>query len=212
MKTSESRTEVFKAFISAQSSFSKVLKEKNNPFFHSKYADLAAYLNVCNPALKENDLGLIQDMKSEMVDGQIKLSVTTLLVHTSGEWLESEPFNLYSNDLKAQAIGSLSTYARRYSLASTLGMAQEDDDGNDASKTAPKKPAVKKEDAIKKWIDDSLNAPDIDYDSIQEMKATLEKKKVPKAMIAYFTGESNKVMEAIEGEIELSTALQEAQK
>jgi type II secretory pathway component GspD/PulD (secretin) len=49
-------------------------------------------------------------------------------MHTSGEWLQSDPFTLRATKNDAQGTGSAVTYARRYSLSSILGVAWDDDD------------------------------------------------------------------------------------
>lgn len=132
MKTSEQVAKIFPAFIKAQSEFSKATKDSNNPFFKSKYADLNSYLDAIGEALSDNDLAVMQDTSGEDV-GQI-IKVATRLIHSSGEWIESEPLILHPTDMKPQSFGSAQTYARRYSLASFLGLGAEDDDGNHASK------------------------------------------------------------------------------
>jgi hypothetical protein len=68
-------------------------------------------------------------------DDQHGAMVETYIMHLSGQWMMSE-FSMRSVDGKPQAIGTLITYLRRYSLGAMLGMvAEEDDDGNSGSGT-----------------------------------------------------------------------------
>lgn len=108
----------------------KVMSKKGEGSSYSyAYADLQAYLEVCRKPLADNGLSFIQNVG---VDGQ-KATVSTLLIHASGQWLESDPLSLSATDSLPQSIGSAITYARRYSLSAVLGMASEaDDDANGA--------------------------------------------------------------------------------
>ncbi len=84
--------------------------------------------------LAENGLSVVQSIAT---DGP-KVTVTTLLMHSSGEWIESE-LTLTATKFDPQGIGSASTYGRRYSLAAIVGVCQEDDDGEAASRPAQKR-------------------------------------------------------------------------
>jgi hypothetical protein len=106
-------------------------KDSTNPAFRSKYADLAAVWEACRPALAANGLSVVQMPTAE--GG--KVSVTTLLLHTSGQWIKSE-LTMTAGDTKPQTIGSCITYARRYALSAMVGVvADDDDDANAASGT-----------------------------------------------------------------------------
>ena len=132
MRTSEQIDKIAPAFIKAQADFGKAVKDSSNPFFKSKYADLNAYLDATSESLSKHGLAVLQDT-SGSEEGQI-IKVSTRLLHTSGQWMESEPLVLHPTDMKPQSFGSAQTYGRRYSLASFLGLGAEDDDGNRASK------------------------------------------------------------------------------
>ena len=108
-----------------------VKKNATNPFFKSKYADLASIVDAIREPLSRNGLAY-----SQLPAGDGGLA--TILMHTSGEWIE-ETFTMRPVDQKPQSVGSAITYARRYALASLLGIAtEEDDDGKQASKGKPK--------------------------------------------------------------------------
>jgi hypothetical protein len=61
------------------------------------------------------------------------VTVETVLMHSSGEWMSSVAAAPLSKP-DAQGVGSAITYLRRYSLAAIAGIAQEDDDGQAATK------------------------------------------------------------------------------
>ncbi len=108
-------------------------KDKDNPFFKSKYADLGSVITAIKPALAKHDLGFTQHCQPSE-DGVI---VETILHHASGETLSMGSIYMPANKRDAQGFGSAQTYARRYSLQTAFGVPAEDDDGNAASKSAP---------------------------------------------------------------------------
>lgn len=117
------------AFIAAQKEMGNAVKDSKNPFFKSFYADLNSVREACIPALNENGIAVLQPIIQ--IDG--KNFVKTLLLHESGESMESLTEIVYSKQNDAQAQGSGITYARRYGLQSLVNIGAEDDDGNKAS-------------------------------------------------------------------------------
>lgn len=126
--SSESVKSLAEALSKAQGELENAAKSSLNPHFQSKYADLAGLLNVARPVLSKHGLAVLQHPTFE--DG--KVSVTTILLHSSGEWYKSTLSSPVSKS-DAQGIGSATTYCRRYALAAIIGIAQEDDDGNAAT-------------------------------------------------------------------------------
>lgn len=124
---SEALTEIAAALCKAQSQIPNAKKIKDNPHFKSKYADLAELRDISREPLAQNGLCIIQSPSS---DG-MKISVTTLLLHTSGQWLKGI-FTVTSAKDTPQAAGSCVTYLRRYSMEAMLCIVGEgiDDDGN----------------------------------------------------------------------------------
>jgi hypothetical protein len=116
-------TELIKSLMSFQSQLEPIKKDKDNPFFKSKYADLSTYISVCTPILHKNGLLISQTCK---VQNEKTILVTTLY-HTSAEKIESE-YILEPIKSDPQAMGSAFTYARRYCYGAILGITAEDDD------------------------------------------------------------------------------------
>lgn len=108
-----------------QNSVTKVVKNTENPYFKSKYADLNALFEVVKPQIKEKGFVLIQTVQRDVLH--------TELVHIeTGEKITSD-MDLLTAKPDMQQLGSAVTYARRYSLLAMLNIEVEDDDGNAAS-------------------------------------------------------------------------------
>lgn len=128
MKMSEAINEIATALAAAQAEIQNPSKSAENPFFKSRYADLAQVLSVVRPAFTKQHLSIVQ-MPYTSENGQI--GVTTLISHGSGQWMQGEvALPLQVNKNVAQDAGSAITYLRRYALAAACGVAQEDTDGN----------------------------------------------------------------------------------
>jgi hypothetical protein len=128
MKTSEQINEIAEALAAAQGEILNPDKSAVNPFFKSKYADLAEVLNVVRPAFSKHGLSVVQ-MPYSSYDGGI--GVTTMISHKSGQWMQGSlelPLQVAKN--VNQDAGSAITYMRRYALAAAAGVAQEDLDAN----------------------------------------------------------------------------------
>jgi hypothetical protein len=133
------KSESIKNFAAAMATFQGEVKNPaktaDNPYFKSKYVPLDSLIDTAKPLLKSNGLSFIQSCSGDGAN----IIVTTLLMHNSGEWVESDPLTLRADKATAQGAGSAITYARRYALAAALGLASdEDDDGNQADDTASK--------------------------------------------------------------------------
>ena len=136
MKRSETINELATALSKAQAKIRPAPKDATNPHFKSKYADLASVVDAYREPLAEFGLSLSQHPSS---DGA-KVIITTLLMHTSGQWIESD-LALTAEKATPQSVGSAITYGRRYSAMAITGMAADDDDGNDAEGRQPQRPA-----------------------------------------------------------------------
>ena len=127
MSQSESIAALAAALSKAQAGITGALKDSANPFFKSRYADLASCWDACRKQLTDNGLAVIQ--ATDILDGRTVL--VTTLAHASGEWVRSVTPVLTKDD-GPQAQGSGITYARRYALAAMVGLAQIDDDAEAA--------------------------------------------------------------------------------
>jgi len=120
--------EIAKALIEAQKEMGNAIKDAKNPFFKSSYADLNSVREACMPALNKHGIAILQPI----VQLEGKNFVKTVLLHESGESIESFTEIIFSKANDAQAQGSGITYARRYGLQSLVCIGAEDDDGNKA--------------------------------------------------------------------------------
>lgn len=129
------------ALSKAQADITGALKDSSNPFFKSKYADLASCWDACRKQLAANGLSVIQTTRV----AEQGLVLVTTLAHSSGEWIAGEMPVLIAvqgksgefKEVTPQAQGSGITYARRYALAAIVGLAQVDDDAEAAQGRKP---------------------------------------------------------------------------
>ena len=136
MKTSNEINEIATALAAAQAEIQYPAKTADNPFFKSKYADLAEVLSVVRPAFSKHALSVVQ-MPYTSDDGSI--GVTTMISHKSGQWMEGQlelPLQVAKNI--NQDAGTAITYMRRYALAAAAGVAQEDLDAHLGEKNTGK--------------------------------------------------------------------------
>jgi hypothetical protein len=130
IKKSDTQVALYAALARAQSQISVPSKNAVNPAFKSRYVDLSAVLAAVLPAWNANGLAISQfPVVSEDCSS---IELTTLISHTSGEWMESS-IRMPVGKRDPHGIGSAITYARRYTVASIAGLMQDDDDGNLAS-------------------------------------------------------------------------------
>jgi len=133
------------AFIKAKQAFGPALKDKTNPAFRSKYADLGACLEAVDDALLANGIAMYQ----ETFEDTTGVTVETVFLHESGEMIRSGKLHVPASKQDPQGYGSALTYARRYSLMTACGIAPEDDDGNAATKA----PAARQQAPAPKPVD-----------------------------------------------------------
>lgn len=127
------------ALSKAQGQMQGAKKDADNPFFKSKYADLASVWEACRKPLADNELSV-----SQVVDAnESGMFVKTMLMHSSGECISGIMPVQFTEKTTAQQIGSIITYYRRYALSAIVGVAPEDDDGNNASQVTLQSPAAK---------------------------------------------------------------------
>lgn len=138
MKQSDQINEIAAALLAAQREIKNAPKTATNPHFKNTYVPLDEMIPVVKAALNAHGIVFVQG--AEESNGDV-LNLNTLLLHTSGQWIESTlTMRPARND--PQGIGSCITYARRYSLAAMCGVASEDDDDANAASAAPEQKSV----------------------------------------------------------------------
>ena len=91
-----------------------------------RYAPLSSGLDIVRKSLGRHEIATIQSTEIDKESGLLRL--TTVLAHSSGEWISSEwPVCPMSDIASAQRMGAALTYARRYALFTLVGIAGEDD-------------------------------------------------------------------------------------
>lgn len=103
-----------------------------------KFAPLPEVLDVVRPTLQAHGISVLQEAATTATG---YTGVSTMLLHSSGEWILFDPLVVPSaND--AQGVGSAITYGRRYALCAALSIAADDDDDAEA--------AIKTSDGVRK--------------------------------------------------------------
>lgn len=102
---------------------SATLRENQRNF---RYAPLSSGLDIVRKSLGRHEIATVQTTALNPETGLIHL--TTMLAHSSGEWLASDwPVCAVSETAAPQRMGAALTYARRYALFALVGIAGEDD-------------------------------------------------------------------------------------
>ena len=140
MKMSETVSNLGKSLVAFNGEIQKIAHDGRNPQFRSKYVTLDALIEATKPILQKHGLSVLQIPLSGEQD---QVGVKSLLLHESGEFIESEPLFMtpqrmlkggeYVVAKDAQAAGSTISYLRRYSYQAILNLSTgEDDDGESA--------------------------------------------------------------------------------
>jgi hypothetical protein len=149
----ENKTNIYQKLFNVKKEIGKLSKNTINPFYKSKYFDVNQLIEHVEPLLHENNLILLQPIKSNKV-------ISTITDIDTGDSITSEIVLPDYQD--PQKTGSAITYYRRYSLQSLLGLQAEDDDGNKTTKKTEEKPK------ITQWLSDkdykeAIKSTDIKY-------------------------------------------------
>lgn len=130
------------ALSKAGAEFKPAFKDAINPTYRAgaRYVPLENLIEATRGSLSKHGLAVMQ--LPSVSETNVRL--TTLLAHSSGEWISSS-LQLPGDQrgrFDAQSVGSGVTYARRYAYQSILNIAGEvDDDGNAAAGVGSKEAA-----------------------------------------------------------------------
>jgi hypothetical protein len=133
-RSSESVAAIATALAKAQTELSNPEKAMIGAVYNNRsdtpqsfrYASLASGLDIVRKALGGHQIAIAQTTDIDRASGTVNL--TTLLLHTSGEWLSSDwPVCQLSETSAPRRMGAALTYARRYALFTMVGIAGEDD-------------------------------------------------------------------------------------
>ena len=177
MQQSESILELATALCSAQAEMGGAVKDSNNPFFKSNYADLTSVIKVIKEPFAKHGLSFVQ-LPVTSVGGN-GIGVATMLMHDSGQWIKSE-YLLPMDKVTPQGAGSAITYARRYALQALVGIPSVDDDSEMAMYRNDPAPVVEQAAPQKR----------VDKKQVQEIVALI--------VSAEITGETSLLIEALE--------------
>lgn len=132
LRHSDEFKDIAAALCDAQGEFDIARKDSLNPHLKSTYADITSIKKAAQPALTKHKLALLQTHRAiEEIATPLRYTLVTTLIHApTGQWFEMEyPLHVLKAD--AQGFAAATTYARRVSAATILGIVaeEEDDDG-----------------------------------------------------------------------------------
>ncbi|WP_239700319.1 ERF family protein [Mammaliicoccus sp. D-M17] len=170
MNKSESIVEISKAMAKFQAEVKQPFKDANNPFFKSKYVPLESVVESITSIAPQHGISFVQWASN---DDTGRVGVSTMIMHTSGEYIEFDPVYMNADKNTAQGAGALISYLKRYSLSAVFGItSDQDDDGNHASGNTnkPKQSPKAKPEQIKDLQDKIKQAVEIGGDDATEQK------------------------------------------
>lgn len=167
MEHSEDMDQVGAALAAAAAELHDVQHDAKNPHLRNRYASLSAVLTTARPILARHGLTMTQ-----WLSGQVRVSegvaVTTMILHTSGQWIRStvSAVVLEARGVSlAQSGGIQISYLRRYAAMAALGVSSTDDDldgeipGHGATAKKQARPAAPaKAPAPARWSDGERKA------------------------------------------------------
>jgi hypothetical protein len=133
-RSSESVAAIATALAKAQTELSNPEKAMIGTVYNNRsdspqsfrYASLSSGLDIIRKSLGGQQIAIAQTTDIDRANGMVNL--TTVLLHTSGEWISSHwPVCQISETSAPRRMGAALTYARRYALFTMVGIAGEDD-------------------------------------------------------------------------------------
>ena len=133
---SESKKQFIKSMASFKSECPTIIKTQQGHNY--KYADLGLIIESISPVLAKHDLSLSFDMKQDLTNNGMVITVYCKITHIQGH-SESVPMSSLPDDggkmNSIQRIASAVTYLKRHTLSAITGLSiiSEDDDGKNAT-------------------------------------------------------------------------------
>ena len=152
MNASPELGELATALAKAQADIAGAHRNSDNPFFKSKYSDLASCWSAVREPLTRNGLSIVQHPSATGAT----VSLETVLLHSSGQWM-SGVMTATAKDSSPQALISIVTYLRRAGLCAIASVAPVDDDAESAQSHTP---AVVAPPGFQAWLDDMTAVTD----------------------------------------------------
>ena len=152
MNASPELGELATALAKAQADIAGAHRNSDNPFFKSKYSDLASCWSAVREPLTKNGLSIVQHPSATGAT----VSLETILLHSSGQWM-SGVMTATAKDSSPQALISIVTYLRRAGLCAIASVAPVDDDAESAQSHTP---AVVAPPGFQAWLDDMTSVTD----------------------------------------------------
>jgi hypothetical protein len=120
MKTSDQTNEIYPAIFAMQKALTPIKREKvvKTGKYEFRYAPLDSIMEKLSPLFSANGLALVQGVDQDFL--------TTRIIHTSGQWIESQTF-LNRDHANMQGFGGEVTYKRRYALSAMVGLVADED-------------------------------------------------------------------------------------
>jgi hypothetical protein len=164
--------DLFAALAKAQGEMGAAGMNAENPFFKSRYADLAEVVKVSRPHLTKNGLCVMQQILPND-DGQNIL--LTILGHVSGQYIESR-MRILPQKADVQSLGAYITYIRRFAYAALIGVVVSDEDDDGETEVADQRKTMAKGPASIKTIDVKTKGYEtVTREQLDELELALEK-------------------------------------
>lgn len=153
MKMSESIVKLSIALAQFRGKIKQPKKDSSNPHFNSTFVNLEGVVQAFDEVAPQLGLSFIQvpiteiatDLTSYINKDKYgkessvntfadRVGIYTILLHESGEFIQTDPIFALPVKNDPQGVGSTITYLKRYSLSAVLGItSDEDDDGNNGT-------------------------------------------------------------------------------
>lgn len=121
------------ALAKAQGEIRNPAFDRVNPHFKNRYATLGAHIDAVRAPLSKHGIALIQSITAPSAGN---IGVSTILAHSSGEWMRFDVAIPSAERMAIQVAGSNWTYLRRYALAAVLSIVGEEDTDGEEDRSA----------------------------------------------------------------------------